>query len=179
MPKHVSDDVIPNLARGPVGGHHVGVEPRRLLRRPTHMHALKPTPATQALAAAILTAALASGCGVFNDEAAATWDLAPDQTLDVDTTTFTALVTRLGCNSGVTGDVNEPDIEAADGEVVITFTVSPGEPSSATCQGNNQVAYEVQLPEALADRKLVDGECASTKANSTEPCQPNGVRYTP
>jgi len=62
-------------------------------------------------------------------DAAATWDLAPNQTLDADTTSFTALVTRLGCNSGVTGDVNDPDIELTDAEVVLTFTVSPANPA--------------------------------------------------
>lgn len=126
-----------------------------------------------------MTAALISGCGLFNRNAAATWDLAPGQTLAADTTTFTALVTRSGCNSGVTGDVNEPDIELTEAEVVITFAVSPGQPSAATCQGNNQVSYEVELPEAIGDRELVDGECSSAEANDTEPCRPDDVRYTP
>ena len=146
--------------------------------RPSLMSVFRPAAAAQVLLAAIL-AALTSGCSVFNRDAAATWDLAPDQTIDANTTTFVALVTRLGCNSGVTGDVNDPDIEVTDEEVVLTFTVSPGEPHAATCRGNEQVPYEVQLPETLGGRELVDGECASGEASSTEPCQPNGVRYSP
>jgi hypothetical protein len=76
------------------------------------------------------SAALSSGCSLFNDAAAATWDLAKDQTLDSATTAFAVDVTRLGCNSGETGTVNDPDIEVTDTQVVITFTVSPGEPTS-------------------------------------------------
>jgi hypothetical protein len=142
------------------------------------MRLFRSAPAALALEVTVVTSALASGCGVSNRDAAATWRLAPSQTLDANTTTFSALVTRLGCNSGVTGDVNNPDIELTDDQVVITFTVSPGEPSSAACQGNNQVAYTVELPEGLGDRALVDGECASS-ATGTEPCHPDGVRYTP
>jgi hypothetical protein len=126
-----------------------------------------------------LVAVLASGCGAFNGDAEATWDVAPGQVLDVDTTTFTALVTRLGCNSGVTGDANEPTIEVTDAQVVITFTVSPGEPSSATCPGNDPVSYEVELPEALRSRELIDGACESSEAKGTEPCHPDNMRYTP
>ena len=44
---------------------------------------------------------------------------------------------------------------------------------------NDQVATEVELPGAIGDRELVDGECASTEATGTEPCRPSGVRYTP
>jgi hypothetical protein len=126
----------------------------------------------------LVTAVLASGCGASNRDAAATWDLATGQGLNADTTNFTAHVTRLGCNGGVTGGVNAPTIEVRDDEIVITFTVSPGEPSSATCQGNNQVPYEVKLPSALGNRDLVDGGCAGDAA-STAPCQPSGVRFTP
>ena len=126
-----------------------------------------------------LPAVLSSGCSLFNDEAVATWDLTKDQTPGSDTTAFTVDVTRLGCNSGETGTVNDPDIEMTDTQVVITFTVSPGDPSSADCQGNNAVSYDVELPDALGERELVDGGCASTEATSTAPCQPSGVRYTP
>lgn len=135
--------------------------------------------AIRSCALVALSAVLASGCSLFNDEAAATWDFTKGQTPDSDTTAFTVEVTRLGCNSGETGTVNDPDIEMTDTQVVITFTVSPGEPRSADCQGNNAVSYDVELPEALGERELVDGGCASTEATSTAPCQRSGVRYTP
>lgn len=89
---------------------------------------------------------------------------------------LTALVTRLDCDSGVTGTVNDPDIELADDEVLLTFTVTPGDPAGGGCQGNDEVACQVQLPEALGDRALVDGACASTRAGDTASCQPGGVR---
>ncbi|MGB3829325.1 MAG: hypothetical protein WA962_11170, partial [Ornithinimicrobium sp.] len=80
----------------------------------------------------VVSAGLACGCSMANDEeavggeAVATWDLASRQILGANTTTFTAMVTRLGCNSGVTGNSNDPAIESTDEEIVITFTVSPG-----------------------------------------------------
>jgi hypothetical protein len=139
----------------------------------------RPTPLLKALAAAALSTALICGCSLLNRDAAATWDLAPDQSLDAETTTFTALVTRLDCNSGVTGEVNDAEVEFTDTEVVITFTVSPRTPGDGDCQGNDPVRHEVDLPQALGDRALVDGQCASAEAEDTEPCRPDGVRYTP
>lgn len=155
------------------------MEPRLRLRRPTPMRTFRRDLAIRACATVALSAVLFSSCSLFNDEAVATWDLVEDQTPDSATTAFTVDVTRLGCNSGETGTVNDPNIEMSDTQVVITFTVSPGEPSSADCQGNNAVSYDVELPEALGERELVDGGCASTEATSTAPCQPSGVRYTP
>ncbi len=139
----------------------------------------RPKTLPKTLAAVALTTALISGCSLFNRDAAATWDLAPDQSLDAETTTFTALVTRLDCNSGITGEVNEPEIEFTDSEVVITFTVSPRTRGDGDCQGNDQIRHEVDLPQALGDRALVDGQCAASEADGTEPCRPDGVRYTP
>ena len=144
--------------------------------------ALSPRRSTRAKKAVALAsmAVMMAGCIEVDDrEAAAVWDVAPDQRLDADTTTFTALVHRVGCNNGVTGDVNDPAIEVSDHQVVITFTVSPGEPSSATCQGNEPVAYEVALPDALGDRELVDGECVPIGTNDNADCDPDGVRHTP
>lgn len=137
-----------------------------------------------------LSAVLCGGCSLFNDEAKATsdltndkaiatWDLTKDQTADSDTTAFAVDVTRLGCNNGETGTVNDPDIEMTDTQVVITFTVSPSEPGAANCLGNDAVSYGVELPEALGERELVDGGCDATEAASTSTCQPSGVRYSP
>lgn len=144
------------------------MEPRPHQWRLSPMRMITSGPLMAVCSTAIVTAVLTSGCGVVDRDstATATWDLGPGQSLDVDTTTFTALVTRVGCNSGVTGDVNDPVIDVSDHEVVITFTVSPGEPSEATCPSNEYVPYEVELPEMLGDRELVDG-------------QSNDVRHTP
>ena len=140
---------------------------------------MEPRRAMRACAMVAVSVVLSSGCSLFNDEAEATWDLSKGQAPDSDTTAFTVEVTRLGCNSGETGTVNDPDIKMTDTQVVITFTVSPGEPGSADCQGNNAVSYDVALPEALGERELVDGGCDSTEASSTTSCEPSSVRYTP
>lgn len=111
--------------------------------------------------------------------AGAVWTVkSPDQ-LGPDATTFTAMVRRVGCNNGVTGDVQEPDVRLEEDEVIITFTVEP-DPSEANCLGNNEVAYEVELPEPLGDRELVDGQCEpEAEGSRTTFCRPHGVRYTP
>ncbi len=127
----------------------------------------------------VVIAAVGTGCSALDGDAAATWTLAPGQTLDAETTTFTVTVTRSECNSGVTGTVNDPDIELAEDEVVLTFTVSPGEPRAADCQGNDGVTYEVELPEALGDRTLVDEACRSTPPVNPATCEPDGVRLVP
>lgn len=119
------------------------------------------------------------GCALVNNEADAIWDLAPDQTLDADATTFTVGVTRVGCNSGETGTVNDPDITIEDDRIVIAFTVSPGEPRSADCQGNPAVPYDVELPEPLGDRELVDPQCEATSISDGDACTDDGIRYTP
>ena len=96
-----------------------------------------------------------------------------------DTTSFTALVRRLGCNSGDTGDVQKPEVNLEDEAVVVTFTVKPVQ-TEATCPDNDDVPYEVVLPEPLGDRSLVDGQCVSdTDASGAALCRPDGVRYRP
>ncbi|WP_369054907.1 hypothetical protein [Kineococcus terrestris] len=138
---------------------------------------------TAIITAAVITVlAAAAGCSGGDaqgdgGQATATWQLAPGQGLQDDATTFTALVTRLGCNNGVTGQVNDPLVEESDDTVTITFTVSPGASREAvTCQGNEEVSYDVQLPAPLAGRILVDGACASTEAGQTVMCEPDGTR---
>jgi heat shock protein HslJ len=112
--------------------------------------------------------------------AAAVWTVAPDQDLNAEASEITVLVTRLGCNSGVTGGVAEPDVRLEDDRVVLTFTVRPGEPSAADCPGNNQVPYAVDLREPIGNRQLVDGQCLPEgEAAGTSFCQPDGVRYSP
>jgi heat shock protein HslJ len=112
--------------------------------------------------------------------AAAFWTVAPGQDLNAETSEIAVLVTRLGCNSGVTGGVVEPDVRPEGNRVVLTFTVRPGEPSAADCPGNNQVPYAVELPEPIGNRQLVDGQCLPEgEATGTSFCQPDGVRYSP
>ena len=127
---------------------------------------------------AVLATALLVACGA-GDRAVATWDLAPTQVLDSDVTQLTMLVTRLGCNNGATGTVNQPEIRITDDEVVLTFTVSPGPPEAATCPGNDAVAYVVELPESLGARALMDGACRAAEIVDALPCSRGGDRRTP
>lgn len=124
-------------------------------------------------------ASVAAGCQLGGGDAAV-WELAPDQRLQPSSTTFTALVSRLGCSSGVTGEVLAPEIRLTESEVVVIFSVAPLEARSGTCQGNDQVPYQVELGEPLGDRALVDGECLpGREAATTSFCMPDSVRFRP
>lgn len=108
----------------------------------------------------------------------ASWHLAPGQSLTASSTGFTALVSRMDCNGGVTGQVLPPAIRSTSSEIVVTFTVAAKSPGPAPCQGNNQVPYEVELGEPLRGRALVDGLCGEggTQAG-TAFCEPTATRY--
>lgn len=123
-------------------------------------------------AVSIAAVALAlAGCGILPGATSpAVWVLAPDQVVDAETTSLSVLVTRVACNSGVTGTVNEPAIDRTDGELVITFTVSPGDPPAAECPSNDLVEYVIELEEPVGDRALVDGACRTTDAADTVSC---------
>jgi hypothetical protein len=108
---------------------------------------------------------------------AAVWTLAEGSSLQPSSTRFTAVVTRLGCNNGVTGDVLAPAIRLGETEVVVTFTVAPKASDPASCPGNDQVRYEVVLDEPLRGRALVDGQCRpGGEAVDTAFCHPGSTR---
>lgn len=113
--------------------------------------------------------------------APAGWKLAPGATVSEDSTTVEVLVSRMGCASGQTGEVLEPDVEMTADEVVVRFRVSPGEPAEASCPDNPEVAYTVTLDEPLGQRRLVDGECLESGAGvGTSNCREDrGIRYEP
>ena len=111
---------------------------------------------------------------------AAVWSLGPDQSLQRSSTKFTALVSRLGCNNGVTGQVVAPETHMSEHEVAVTFSVAPKQPGAAACPGNDQVSYEVDLGEPLRDRALVDGQCLpGGEAVSTSFCATGPTRFRP
>ncbi len=101
--------------------------------------------------------------------AAPVWTAAPNQSLEPGTSEFTVLVSRLGCNNGVTGEVREPDVRLDAQRVVLTFAVEPDEPSAANCLSNDQVRFDVTLEEPLGERELVDGHCLSGGEASERP----------
>ena len=110
---------------------------------------------------------------------AAVWSIKANKDVTSASRTFTAYVTRLGCNSGVTGKVLQPTIEKSNTRVVVTFTVEAATPGGHTCQGNNQVPMVVDLGEALGQRQLVDGACRSgAEAATTAYCVGGSVRWS-
>lgn len=126
-------------------------------------------------------ALLFGGCGALPGATAdASWKLAPDQDVGPTSKQLDLLVTRVGCNSGVTGEVQEPKIEVKSDRIIVTFMVSPGEPGSANCQGNPEVPYRLALPEPLGERALADGQCLNNDdVARTSFCADGGFRYQP
>lgn len=134
-----------------------------------------------AMFVAALMATLPAACGALpGATASAVWTVAPGQDLDSRTTKIEVLVSRVGCNSGVTGQVVEPEIQLDDDRVIVAFSVQPGEPAAADCQGNPEVPYVLTLPVPLGSRQLVDGQCLNDEDTArTVHCERGGVRYDP
>ena len=59
----------------------------------------------------------------LDDRDPAVWTVDPADTPSADSDAFGVLVTRIGCNSGKTGDIWAPVFDETDDEVVITFSV--------------------------------------------------------
>ena len=110
------------------------------------------------------------------DPAPAVWSLQPGQRPSDDASSFTALVMRLACNDGVTGEVFAPVLEFGDDEVVVTFTVKATSPGAHTCPLNDEVPYLVDLGQPIGNRRLVDGACRSSEAATTAFCVNGDVR---
>jgi hypothetical protein len=104
----------------------------------------------------------------------AVWVPDPARPVDSGNTTIAALVTRLGCNGGITGTVYPPAVEITATEAIVTFTVEPN-PGAHTCPSNDQVPFEVDLGQPLGDRALVDGSCRTPDgaALRTSFCDPD------
>ena len=125
-----------------------------------------------------LVTTVAAGCGALTgDTGIAVWTVTPGQSLDAQSTEIDVLVPRVGCNSGVTGQVVEPDVHFEGDRVIVSFTVQPGQPTAANCQGNAEVPYTLTLPEPLGNRQLVDGQCLNDRETPrTSVCEPGALR---
>lgn len=108
----------------------------------------------------------------------AVWRANPEDPPTSSAETFTALVTRLDCSSGVTGEVLEPSIVVRHDAVVVTFEVAPLPRGNYTCQGNDEVPYVVDVGEPIGVRDVVDGACLSGEAQSTSFCTDGAVRWS-
>ena len=108
------------------------------------------------------------------------WTITSGDKITSTSSSFTAQVTRLGCNNGVTGEVFAPQVTLAESEIVVTFSVEALPDGEYTCPGNDVVPYIVAVGEAIGNRPLVDGACAmGSDAESTTFCDGGGVRWTP
>lgn len=90
--------------------------------------------------------------------AAATWTLAPGSAPGPETTLLHLLVTERECASGQSaeGRVADPAIAVDAGSVTIYFAVKTL-PGGGRCPSNPPLQLDVDLPEALGNRSLLDG----------------------
>lgn len=134
-----------------------------------------------AAVAAVLLVAIAA-CSHEPEGAVATWTVDRAREPQRSSTSFLALVSRLGCHGGVTGDVLPPEIDHSDTRIVVTFSVTPVPDDNEVfnCRGNDRVSYTVRLDEPLGHRTLVDGNCLpGREAATTMLCGDAGERFRP
>jgi hypothetical protein len=138
----------------------------------------------------VLVLLLAGACGDDSgaggdDEPAEVGDTAVWRVDDADppdeaATSFTALVTRLGCSNGETGRVLEPAVDVDGERIKVTFAVEPLPPGSYDCPGNDEVPYVVELAEPVGSREIVDGACLAGEAATTSFCtEQDPTRWRP
>ncbi len=108
----------------------------------------------------------------------ATWSLAPEELLDPKTTFLIVEVTRLGCASGITGTVLDPQIQYDETQVLLRTDVERIGPGAHECQGNDAVPVEIHLDQPLGVRELVDAACLQGEAVGTAACS-EAVRWAP
>ena len=117
------------------------------------------------------------------DGEAAVWVIRDAHSVSTESKEFTADVTGLGCNDGVTGTVLRPTIREDAAQIVVTFTVEPVSPGAHTCPGNNFVPTVIKLQDPIGQRQLVDGACdPGGAAVSTAWCRvefADPVRWSP
>jgi hypothetical protein len=110
----------------------------------------------------------------------AIWELEPSERIDSSADSFTAVVSRLGCSGGITGEVFAPTIQLGKSEIVVTFLVAPLDKNVFyNCPGNIGVPHEVELREQIGNRRLIDGSCLTEPALSTRFCLRGGARWIP
>lgn len=111
---------------------------------------------------------------------AAVWIASPEPGPSTTAQSFIAQVTRLGCNDGITGQVNAPDVQVSQTRIVVTFTVERATDGGHRCPDNAQVRYTVNIGEPIGNRQLIDGACVSEgEAKTTSFCTDAGVRWNP
>ncbi|MEM9513984.1 MAG: hypothetical protein AAGA42_03920 [Actinomycetota bacterium] len=103
-----------------------------------------------------------------------------DEQVTSQTRQFEALVSRVGCSGGVTGEVLEPRVSLSDDKITVRIDVVPLEVSaSQRCPGNDPVPVMVDLGEPIGDRRLIDGGCSDGAASALRACAQDGTRWEP
>lgn len=122
-------------------------------------------------------AALAVLCGCTSDGDVRSrdgdpgvWELYDAESVTPATSVLNIGVTRLDCNSGVTGNALEPKVSYEQARILIETDVEPQRPQAATCQSNNYVRVRLELSEPIGDRQLVDASCLNGDADHTSFC---------
>lgn len=111
-------------------------------------------------------------------ETSAVWQVGAPGDVNADSSTIAVLVTRVACNSGVTGTVDTPTVSIETDRIVVSFTVSPPVSGPATCQSNDWVPFDLDLGQPIGARVLVDGACLpGGSATGTSFCSADGVRW--
>lgn len=100
-------------------------------------------------------------------------------TVTPESTEITLGVTRLGCSSGVTGEVLTPVVDYSAERILILTNVAPWGTGVATCPDNDVVPVTVRLKEPIGRRDLVDVACLATRARDTTFCADGPVRWSP
>lgn len=106
----------------------------------------------------------------------ATWTVRDPGAVSEESTTLELDVVRLGCASGVTGRVLDPDVSYHHDRIVIRIDVAPSGHTDADCRGNDAVPITVELTEPVGGRRLVDGACLDGDAVNTSFCE-SDVRW--
>lgn len=96
----------------------------------------------------------------------AVWRVDPAMPPAEDATSFGALVSRVSCNSGVTGEVLRPGVRFEDARVVVEFTVAH-DADGGTCPLNDEVPFVVELGRPLGRRTIVDAACLEGGSQAT------------
>lgn len=140
------------------------------------------SPRTALSAVLFASAALSlAGCQQMSGPASngepATWQLADPSAVTADSELIDIEVTRLGCASGTTGEVLEPQVTYEAEQILIRVDVAPVGDGPQSCPGNDAVRISVQLTEPLGARAIVDGGCALEGVGTTAECAETAVRF--
>lgn len=130
----------------------------------------------------IVATTLLSGCATnMADQINTQWDLADPKAVTSQSISLDLKVTRIGCGSGVTGEITASQVSYSNEDIAIGLVAEPLKGNAQTCQSNETVPYTLTLDEPLGQRKLIDSSCTQSaeQDSATEDCQVTAVRWNP